>query len=881
MILTVTSSPSDKNSLRFIELFVFFVIIFALTLFCLSLKHDTLEQVVPLWLPTALLIAWLFHYPPRQWLSPLAVAAASIFLAGYLLYGFSWMSLLYMTFDLLEASVAAYLLRRVLNAEQPLENIRSWIKFILYGVILVPLLTSILFAATSLASSTFWQSFAIWFIADATSILSLTPIGLLYKRRTWSLNRETFIPQAEHALTLLITMAISYIVVAKSPFPFSIIIVTLMWTAIRLPLFNAMNIFFWTAMCAFLSFHFQHVLPQPHHDTLGTGNLLIYLPILLILLPSQAMAITMHQLRTDKVRIAESENRFRNAMEYSAIGMALASPSGKWLQVNHSLCQLLRYPPELLTKMTIQDVTYNDDKYKDVEQLHNLLAGDISSYTLEKRFLCRGGEIIWTLFALSLVRDAEQNPLYFIAQIEDISHLKRTEMANERLVERMTLANDAGGIGIWEWNLTENSLNWDKRMLILYERRHTDMPTFADWLTHIYEPDREHFQHEILTAIEQKKQPFLLEFRTFSRRGTLRHMRIHANLICSPAGEVLRMLGICIDMTELKTLAEDLHQEKERLHITLDAIDEAVICTDRDMKITFMNPVAERMCGWSLDMALGIPIQSVVLLTEGVDGEEINNLIQTRLQEGVGRSINLQSTLVLHGRQGQRIDVQESVASLKMLDGTLVGAVLVLRDVSETRSLLQELSHSASHDPLTGLPNRANFHKCLKEARLTSSEQDDPQQYVLAFLDLDYFKAVNDSAGHAAGDQLLKELAVLMQQQLRPDDVIARLGGDEFGILMPDCSVARATVIIQKLINIISDYTFRWAGKRYQVGASVGLTLLDEHNWHNTDNEILAQADLACYTSKHQGRGRICVYDTPQHERDNTINFPLATQRVK
>lgn len=173
--------------------------------------------------------------------------------------------------------------------------------------------------------------------------------------------------------------------------------------------------------------------------------------MLLILIPAHAMAVVMHAFRVEKQHIVESESRFRSALEYSAIGMALVSPQGKWLQVNQALCALLGYTPEALHKLTFQEITHPDDLTADLSQLHDLLDGHISSYTMEKRYIRSDGQTVWALLAVSLVRDAEGLPLYFISQVEDISDLKRSQAENNRLVERITLANQVGGVGIWEW----------------------------------------------------------------------------------------------------------------------------------------------------------------------------------------------------------------------------------------------------------------------------------------------------------------------------------------------------------------------------------------------------------------------------------------------
>jgi diguanylate cyclase (GGDEF)-like protein len=187
---------------------------------------------------------------------------------------------------------------------------------------------------------------------------------------------------------------------------------------------------------------------------------------------------------------------------------------------------------------------------------------------------------------------------------------------------------------------------------------------------------------------------------------------------------------------------------------------------------------------------------------------------------------------------------------------------MVLQDVSAARELMKKLSYSASHDALTSLENRASFEKELKNS--IASVSNNQQQHALVFLDLDRFKAVNDTAGHAAGDALLKEIGQLMQRELRTTDCLARLGGDEFGLILFDCTLEQANLLMQQMVTKISEYGFCWEKKVYHVGASAGITSISATN--NKSSELLAQADLACYTAKRLGRGQVYLYEFDRYQ---------------
>jgi PAS domain S-box-containing protein len=215
-----------------------------------------------------------------------------------------------------------------------------------------------------------------------------------------------------------------------------------------------------------------------------------WLPFLMMLLPANVMTMVMYAFRAERKHITESEERFRNAMEYSAIGMALVGTDGQWLQANKALCQFLGYSQSELHSLTFQQVTWPEDLNADVDQMNQLIRGEINSYSMEKRYYTRNGEVVWALLAVSLVRHADGTPLYFIAQIEDINDLKQTEWVNKRLMERITLANEAGGIGIWEWDVKPDIISWDKRMFELYDIPPHIKPTWQVWHECILPEDR-------------------------------------------------------------------------------------------------------------------------------------------------------------------------------------------------------------------------------------------------------------------------------------------------------------------------------------------------------------------------------------------------------
>ena len=840
------------------------VLTFIFTFFSLELTRYG-ASLAPLWFPTSLMMVACYRHRRKMWPLILTGCSLSTFLACLLLSSVDATTLPSMAINVVEAVVGALLLRRLLPGYNPLQNLQDWVRLAFSCVVVPPLVGGAL-AVMLLPGGEPLQTLFVWVQSEAIGALALVPLGMLYKNHYLQRHRDPRL-LLETLSTLIVTLALSAVAIVWMPWPFTCIIVLLMWSAVRLPRMEAFGVFLFTIMMVSLMLAANpQILNSPR--TLGLTNI-AWLPFLLMLLPVNIMTMVMYAFRLERKHISESELRFRNAMEYSAIGMALVSTEGQWLQVNKSLCQFLGYRQSELLATTFQDITLPEDLDNDLQQLTLLLQGEINSYSMEKRYRTRSGRIVWALLAVSLVRAQDGAPLYLIAQIEDIDDLKQTEEVNRRLMERITLANEAGGIGIWEWVPASDTIVWDKRMRELYEVAPDRPPTREMWLSCLLEEDRGRIQ-ELVRSSMAMRASFMIEFRIRVKSG-LRHIRSCSSVVLDARGEVERLIGINMDMTEVKQLTDALFQEKERLHITLDSIADAVICTDVAMNVIFMNPVAEKMSGWTQDQALNQPLERVLHITAGEGGGS-----PVTMRGDAAYETAIDHDAVLHNRGGGKYDIHYSIRPLSTLDGKSLGLVLVIQDVTESRKLLRQLSYSASHDPLTHLANRRSFENQL--AGMLEALPQTRQQHALAFIDLDRFKAVNDSAGHAAGDALLQALAALMQQMLRPEDVLARLGGDEFGLLMPARSLAEAAALCGRIVQAIADYPFRYGGQEHRVGASIGITLIDVDNARIT--EVISQADIACYAAKNSGRGCVSVY-APRHSDSARPGAPSSSSGYK
>lgn len=319
------------------------------------------------------------------------------------------------------------------------------------------------------------------------------------------------------------------------------------------------------------------------------------------------------------------------------------------------------------------------------------------------------------------------------------------------------------------------------------------------------------------------------------------------------SGSDAEFAGMVRDITDRKRIEEQLSRERELALVTLASIGDGVITTDDSGLVTFLNAEAERLTGWTLDAARYLPIGQIYSLIDEGTGAHVDNTARQVLASG--KPSTGMETRLLVARDGSLRPVQDSAAPIRSRSGYTVGAVVVFQDKTQTRELTRRLNHQASHDALTELANRREFERRLQCALV----QPSGGYHVLCYLDLDQFKIVNDTCGHMAGDELLRQLAVLLRQRVRDSDLLARLGGDEFGIIFFDCVLDEARIVAESIREVIEDFRFSWQGRTFSLGVSVGLVALDGER-PAALSDVLSAADAACYAAKEAGRNRVHVY---------------------
>jgi diguanylate cyclase (GGDEF)-like protein/PAS domain S-box-containing protein len=345
--------------------------------------------------------------------------------------------------------------------------------------------------------------------------------------------------------------------------------------------------------------------------------------------------------------------------------------------------------------------------------------------------------------------------------------------------------------------------------------------------------------------------PERFEIELVGAQGQVSRLELASTLVDLPGEPLLLITAVEMLPRHGATAPE---QERSRALTTLQSINEGVITTDKRGRIDYMNEAAERLTGTGSQQAMGRGLDEIVSLVDESDRRSLADPVRQCLASGTRVSLG-RKALLLSRAAGEEYSIELSVSPLKNPNNEVIGAVIVLHDVSEQRGLARQMSYQASHDALTGLVNRREFERRLQEA--LEAARTGAATHVLCYLDLDRFKVVNDSCGHVAGDNMLREVAGLLKDAVRDSDTVARIGGDEFAMLLIGCPLEKGRQIADDVCRAVADYRFVWKDKIFNIDVSIGLVEIGRES--GTPEEALGAADSACYVAKQRG-GHVHVY---------------------
>lgn len=465
----------------------------------------------------------------------------------------------------------------------------------------------------------------------------------------------------------------------------------------------------------------------------------------------------------------------------------------------------------------------------------------------------KGGEARWVQCTSAYV-EMDWQPATLLTAIDTTTQHQAKEQLEETR-ERFHQAQRAARWVTWEWNPRSDVLETSPFADSLFGMKVQDeVHSGADFLAMVHPEDRDRLRRAI-ERLMRTDEDLALEVRCLTPRGDIKWLSKSAVAVRNGTGRIDRIIGVAHDVTERKITENALFEERDRAFVTLSSIADGVIRTDARGAIDYLNPVAQRLTGWSMAESYGQPASEIYQVVDEETGKKVLDPVQHCLNEQ--REVVFLGQRLLIRRDGGRFPIHDSAAPIRDRYGRLTGAILVFRDLSQMRQVEQEMQHLASHDPLTGLVNRREFEMLVRETFATG--RGESPQHALCHLDLDAFKLINDTCGHTAGDQLIRQIAGVLKQKIRLQDLLARLGGDEFAILFRECSAAEAQQRAQEICDDIHRFRFHWHGRTFSPRVSAGLVPITSET--SEPETLLGAADAACFMAKEAGGGRIHVFE--------------------
>jgi diguanylate cyclase (GGDEF)-like protein/PAS domain S-box-containing protein len=553
--------------------------------------------------------------------------------------------------------------------------------------------------------------------------------------------------------------------------------------------------------------------------------------------------------------LIESENKYRTLFEQSADAI-LIFEGDKFVDCNSATVKMLGYKnkKELLeTHPSALSPQMQPDGRNSLEKANEMIsiAFDQGSHRFEWGHQRQNGEVFPVEVLLTPVPFGERNFLHAVWR--DITERKQAEEAlNESENKYRTLfEQSADAILIIEGDKFVDC-NLATAKMLGYKNKKELLETHPSALSPEFQPDGSNSlekANEILSTIFDQES---IRFEWDHKRQNGEVFPVEVLLTPVPYGERKFIHCVWRDITERKQTEGEL----QKLSRAVESSSSAVYITNLEADIEYVNPKFTEITGYAREDVIG---QNPRLLQSG----ETPKAVYADLWDTITSGGEWKGEFYNRKKNGCIYRARNSISGIRNNEGEITHYVAITDDVTHEYELSEQLSYQASHDALTGLINRFEFER--RAERLLSTVRHDKGEHALCYLDLDQFKVINDTCGHTAGDELLRQLSSLLIETVRHRDTLARLGGDEFGVLMEHCSLDAAHRVATSLQKAIQDYQFSWEGRSFKIGVSMGLVPITETAPNLT--ELQKNADAACYMAKDQGRNRIHVY----HPEDSEI----------
>jgi diguanylate cyclase (GGDEF)-like protein/PAS domain S-box-containing protein len=451
---------------------------------------------------------------------------------------------------------------------------------------------------------------------------------------------------------------------------------------------------------------------------------------------------------------------------------------------------------------------------------------------------------------LILMPAEDGDPPRYVAFLRDITERRVAEYRVAKSQALLAEAEHLAGTGSFERDLRSADVEWSGGMYRLFGLPpNTPLRGFDEAMERIHPDDRQRLHERLQEIYTARGAGFTEKLRILRADGGTRTIEMQGKVVFDDFGAPERLVGTARDITT----EEEARHARDLLSYVVESSDDAILTKSAEGRITSWNRGAELLYGYSAEEAIGQPIS--ILAPPGLADSQAE--MTARVFEG--QAIHRLETTRLR-KDGSEVAVSISITPVRDETGLIVSAAVIARDMTERRRYEERLQYLAEHDHLTGLLNRRRFEEEL-ERELRRSARSGVGGAVLS-IDLDGFKAINDSAGHAAGDTVLREVARAIARRLRDSDIIARLGGDEFAVLLPRAGAVDADAVARHLLEALHDVNVSVEGVPFRPTASIGVVLFPPGEARS--DELIVDADLAMYTAKQQGRDRIVAFTHAQ-----------------
>ncbi|QYK04118.1 EAL domain-containing protein [Shewanella zhangzhouensis] len=585
-------------------------------------------------------------------------------------------------------------------------------------------------------------------------------------------------------------------------------------------------------------------------STIGTTVMLVC-PLATLLL-ARLLARRLEIERDEKIKL-QDDFLFRSQFNVGNIGIAITSVDKHWIKVNPRLCQMLKYSEKELLSMNWEQMSHEDDISTDLAQFNKMLAGTIEQYELNKRFYAKDGSIVHTHMTVACKRSAGRVQLV-IAGFMDISAQTQSEMSVRASREQLSLVLASAELGFWDWDLKSDLIDRNERCAEMLGCSVDEMrQNHRIWMDSIHPDDRMAVLKSIDRHLQGHSDSHNMEYRIIRKSGEILWIRDTGRVMQKDSrGKALRMCGVHLDITQVRH-----NQEQMELAASVyNNSSEAMSVMDHKGNIITVNAAFADITGYSAKEVQGAHIsQFYCSRNKPAFYDEVNQAIKE-----TGR---WQGEMWQQHKNGKEYLIWLTVNTIYDAYHRPHRRVALFSDITEKKAQEQIIWQQANYDPLTKLPNRRMLLDYLdREISLASRQK---VRFALLFLDLDFFKEVNDTLGHDMGDKLLIECADRIKACVRDSDVVARLGGDEFTVMIRDIhDVGGVERAASKILKAIAE-PFQLGSDSAYISVSIGITLFPEDA--STREALLKNADQAMYAAKEQGRNRFNYFTPSMQEQ--------------